>query len=227
MCGRFVRTSPAEVIAEEFGAENPLGEIGPSYNIAPSHDIVIVLENGSRVLAQCRWGFVPSWAKEVSIGYKMINARAESLAEKPAFRNAFRNHRCLVVADGFYEWTKGRERTPVYIRLKSGKPFGMAGLYSYWSSPDGNEICTCNIITTEANEALARIHDRMPAIVSKENYDLWLDSGEHDAGKLQRVLTPYRSSEIEYHAVSKKVNSPSCNEPDNILPTEQSISSLL
>lgn len=218
MCGRLVCFSPAEKLAEEFKAENTIDELKPSYNVAPTQNVVLVKENGTRVLTHCKWGFVPSWAKDDRIGHKMINARAESVAEKPAFRSAFRNQRCLVAADGFYEWRKGKVKTPVYIRLKSGKPFGFAGLYSLWRSPEGDEMCTCAIITTEANEALSSLHDRMPAILSREHYDVWLDPNKFDKAKLFSLLVPYDPSEMEWYTVSKKVNTPSYNSPDNIVP---------
>ena len=221
MCGRFVCISPAEKLAEEFRAENAIDELRPSYNVAPTQNIVIVKENGTRILTQCKWGLVPSWAKDESIGHKMINARAESVAEKPSFRIAFKNHRCLVVADGFYEWKKGKVKTPVYIRLKSGKPFGFAGLYSLRTSQEGHEICTSTIITTEANYLLRSIHDRMPVVISKENYDAWLEPESYDKDKLISLLIPYESSEMECYTVDSKVNSPSYDAPENIKPVEK------
>ena len=221
MCGRFVLCSPKATIIKEFRVDKTSLQYIPSYNIAPTQNIVIVRENGTKTLTHCKWGLIPSWAKDQSIGHRMINARVETVAEKPAFRSAFKKQRCLVIADGFYEWKKEKTKTPVYIRLKSGKPFGFAGLYSIWTSPEGQEICTCTIITTEANELLASIHDRMPAIISQDAYDIWLDPNEHDREKLLHLLKPYISHEIELFTVSKKVNSPSYNSPDNIEPIDK------
>jgi putative SOS response-associated peptidase YedK len=220
MCGPFVLFSPSKTIVEEFHVDKTSIEYIPSYNIAPTQNIVIVKKDGTRILTHCRWGFLPSWAKDPGMAHRMINARAETVADKPAFRNAFRNQRCLVIADGFYEWKKEKVKTPVYIRLKSKKPFGFAGLYSLWVSPEGEEICTCTIITTESNELVASIHDRMPAIISKDNYDTWLDPNEYDTKKLLPFLKPYASNKMELYTVSRKVNSPSLNSPQNIEPLE-------
>jgi len=220
MCGRFVLCSPTRTIIEEFRVDKAALEYIPSYNIAPTQNVVIVKTDGTRILTQCKWGFIPSWAKDPGSGHSVINARAETIAGKPAFRDAFKKQRCLVVADGFYEWKKGKTKTPVYIRLKSGKPFGFAGLYSIWTSPEGDEIRTCTIITTESNEIVSSLHDRMPAIISRENCDLWLDPTSFDREKLLSLLKPYDSSEMEWYTVSKKVNSPSCNAPDNIEPVD-------
>jgi len=151
-----------------------------------------VNEGGKNKLAVCRWGFVPPWGKDLNDGYKMINARAETVAEKPSFRQAFSRHRCLVVADGFYEWKKvGGKKMPVYVHLKNGKPFGMAGLYNLWTSPEGEQVCTSTIITTEANEIVRPIHDRMPVIASQDTAALWLDPSGHEKEKLLQVLKPY------------------------------------
>ncbi|MBI5739789.1 MAG: SOS response-associated peptidase [Nitrospirae bacterium] len=220
MCGRFVLCSPAKTIIEEFRVDKSHLEYIPSYNIAPTRKIVIVRKDRTRILTQCRWGFVPSWAKDPGIGNSMIHARAETVADKPAFRDAFKNQRCLVVADGFYEWKKGKTKTPVYIRLKSARPFGFAGLYNVWTSPEGEEICTCTIITTEPNEIVSSMHDRMPAIISRDDYDCWLDPDSYDREKLMSLLRPYSPDEMEWYSVSKKVNSAAYDAPDNILPAE-------
>lgn len=219
MCGRFVLDSPISKIANEFRAEKCLFDIEPSYNIAPSQKIVIVTEEGGKKILQCRWGFIPSWAKDPAVGYKMINARAETVAEKPAFKRAFTNQRCLVIADGFFEWQKtGKKKDPIYIRLKSGRLLGFAGLYSVWTSPEGEHVCTCTIITTEANVLLEPIHDRMPAIIPGEHHDLWLDPAVHDKESLLPLLKPYDADEMEYYRVSSKVNSPANNSADLIEP---------
>lgn len=217
MCGRFEIHSAIKLIAEIFGISEWEIEYSPSYNIAPSQDILLVVNDGKRRLVKSRWGFVPSWSKELSAGYKMINARAESVADKPSFREAFQNQRCLVVADGFYEWKKeGTTKRPFYIRLKSGKPIGFAGLYNVWKSPEGEQICTSTIITTNANEIVLPLHDRMPVIASPDAYGLWLDPNIHDKAILQKILKSYPSEELDVYEVTPKVNSPKNNAPENI-----------
>jgi len=217
MCGRFEIHSAIELIAKIFGIHEWDIEYSPSYNIAPSQDILLVLNEGKRRLVKSRWGFVPSWSKELSAGYKMINARAESVADKPSFRQAFQNQRCLVMADGFYEWKKeGTTKRPFYIRLKSGEPIGFAGLYNVWKSPEGEQICTSTIITTDANEIIQPLHDRMPAITSPDAYDLWIDPNIHDKALLQNILKSYPSEELDVYEVTPKVNSPKNNGPENI-----------
>ncbi len=219
MCGRFVRHSTLHELAKEFNAEEPDFELPPGYNIAPSYDIVIIVKDTKKQLAKCRWGFIPSWSKDPKIAYKMINARAESVTEKPSFKGAFKSKRILIAADGFYEWQKkGKTKTPVYIRLKSGKPFGFAGLFNIWTSTDGTQICTCTIITTEANSLLEPVHNRMPVIIGKDDQDQWLNPGNKDSKKLQALLQPFRSEDMDYYGVSALVNSPSHNSPDCIKP---------
>jgi len=222
MCGRFEIHSAIELIAKIFGIHEWDIEYSPSYNIAPSQDILLVVNDGKRLLVKSRWGFVPSWSKELSAGYKMINARAESVADKPSFRQAFQNQRCLVVADGFYEWKKeGTTKRPFYIRLKSGKPMGFAGLYNVWKSPEGEQICTSTIITTDANELLHPLHGRMPVITPPGAYDIWLDPMIHDKALLQAVLKPYASEALDTYEVTPKVNSPKNNSPENIQKIER------
>ena len=223
MCGRFEIHSAMEIIAQVFGILPGDVEIiiKPSYNVAPTHDIPIVVMNGKRRLVGSRWGLIPSWAKEEKAGYSMINARAETVAEKPAFRSAFRKHRCLVVADGFYEWLHTEQgKKPVYVHLKSGKPMGFAGLYSMWTSPEGEKISTCSIIVTDANEILAPIHDRMPAILGSHDFDDWLNPVVEEPTKLLPLLKPYSSDELELYNVSTKVNSPKNNAPELIERTK-------
>ena len=160
---------------------------------------------------------MPTWAKDLKEGYKMINARAETVAEKPSFRQAFSRHRCLVVADGFYEWkNESGRKTPVYVRTKNGKPFGMAGLYNLWTSPEGEQVCTSTIITTDANESLKPVHDRMPVIAPRDKYDLWLDPDVHEKENLLPVLEPYPDKGLELYEVSTRVNSPKNDSAENI-----------
>jgi putative SOS response-associated peptidase YedK len=151
----------------------------------------------------------------------MINAKAETVADKPAFKDAFRRQRCLVVADGFFEWRQeGKLRIPVYIRLKSQRPMGFAGLYNTWKSPDGDAICTCSIITTEANELLSPIHDRMPAIIPEDQDELWLDPNISDRDRLMPLLRPYSPDEMEYYEVSSVINKPENDSPEIIMPVK-------
>jgi putative SOS response-associated peptidase YedK len=222
MCGRFVRSSSIPEIAEEFDVGEIPFDLKPSYNVAPGQDIVIVLNDVVKKLVQCRWGFLPLWAKDHSFGYKMINARSETVANKSSFRNAFRNQRSLIVADGFYEWRKeGKAKFPVYVHLKSKKPFGFAGLYNVWKSPEGKETCTCTIITIAANDIVRPIHDRMPVIISKEKRDLWLDPDVRDTDFLLAILEPFSSDEMRAYDVSPTVNSPGHDSPDNIKPLKE------
>jgi len=219
MCGRFEIHSLMEIIATIFHITggNIRLVITPNYNIAPTNEIPIVIQNKERQIVSARWGFVPLGCSDLSIGYKMINARAETVAEKPSFRQALRNHRCLVIADGFYEWKQqGKVRQPVYIRQKSHQPFGFAGIYNVRTSLEGEKIRTCSIITTEANELVRQVHDRMPVITPQDKYDLWLDPGVHDPEVLLPILKPCDPDALELYEVSSAVNSPRNNSPDNL-----------
>jgi putative SOS response-associated peptidase YedK len=217
MCGRFEIHSAIEIIAKLFGIVEWDIDFKPSYNVAPSQDIIIAIDKGKRQLIKSRWGFLPSWAKDISGGYKMINARAETVAEKPSFKTAFQKQRCLVLADGFFEWKKeGKSKKPYLIRLKSEQPFAMAGLYNKWISPDGEKIITNTIITTESNDLVRPLHDRMPAILPEDKYADWLSNDIVDPFLLLKLLRPYPSDELEMYEVSSKVNSPAVNTPENI-----------
>ncbi|UCG30406.1 MAG: SOS response-associated peptidase [candidate division WOR-3 bacterium] len=221
MCGRFVRKSTITIIEDEFDIYEVQWAFEPSYNIAPSQDIACVVGNGGNRLVKFRWGLVPFWADDPSIGYKMINARAETVSQKKSFARAFKKHRCLVVADGFYEWRKladGKRKIPMYVHLRKERPFGFAGLYENWKSKDGKILQTCTIITTRANDLMAPIHNRMPVIIAPHDRKLWLDTSVQESDVLLPLLEPYSSAEMEAYSVSKKVNSPSYNEPDCIEP---------
>jgi putative SOS response-associated peptidase YedK len=162
---------------------------------------------------------MPSWANDLSMGYKMINARAATVTEKPAFKTAFRKQRCLVVANGFYEWQKAMKRKiPAYISLLSGKPFGFAGLYNAWTSPEGEKMCTCTILTTESKELISASHDRMPVIVPHDRENIWLAPEVDDVQLLKGFLRPFPSEEMLLNHVADSVNSPSYNSPENINP---------
>ena len=231
MCGRFTliawdeiegRFLPAgsgmEIIRERFADTGP-----ERYNIAPTQDVITITSDGESNAAQfMRWGLVPSWAKDISIGNRMINARAETLAERPSFRVAFRRRRCLVAADSFYEWKRdGRKRTPMRISLESGELFGFAGLWESWNSPDGRRIQSCAIVTTEANELLAPIHDRMPVILSPDAEPVWLDPDVQDTDALSGLLTPYPSDLMNAYEVSSVVNSAANDAPECIAPVSR------
>ena len=220
MCGRFVQYTLFPLLEKEFslkfGADVPLRA---SYNIAPTQSVPVVVNEGGNRLTLSRWGLIPPWAKDPSIGSRMINARAETLAEKPSFKGPFRKHRCLIVADGFYEWKKTDSgKVPVYITMKEGTPFGLAGLYSDWRPPEGETIRTCTIVTTEPNELLMPIHNRMPVIIRPDDREQWLDPEEQDPEKLAPLLAPYPSEEMVAREVSRAVNSPSNDNPKLIHP---------
>ena len=215
MCGRFTRGENIPTLAREFGVVQVNSDLAPSYNIAPTQEVAVIVTAGVKTLLPVRWGLIPSWAKDMSVGSKMINARAETISEKPAYRNAFKKRRCLVVADGFYEWQSiAGVKRPIHIRFKSGRPFGFAGLYEVWNSPAGEEITTCTIITTQANELMSPIHERMPVIIPKEQEDLWLDPKTEEQSLLLSLLKPYPADQMEAYPVSKKVSSPKNNSPD-------------
>lgn len=219
MCGRFVCKSNEEEIGEEFEVEPGDFSLSlePRYNIAPGQQAAAVLFDGRRKVEGLQWGLIPFWAKDPKIGYKMINARAETLAEKHSFRNSLRKKRCLVVADGFYEWRKdGAKKTPMYVRLKGGRPFGFAGLYDDWKSPEGKAVRTFTIVTTPPNKLISPIHDRMPVILPKEAYAAWL--GQEGPGEVLNLLRPFPESEMEAWRVSPAVNSPQNDGPECIQP---------
>ncbi|HET8845501.1 MAG TPA: SOS response-associated peptidase [Ktedonobacteraceae bacterium] len=210
MCGRYTLITDIKALAQNFGVE-PALSAAPRYNIAPTQNVVsIVKENSSSPhLALMRWGLIPAWAKDETIGSRMINARAETLAEKSSFKNLLRSRRCMIVADGFYEWkAEGKSKTPMYITLADDKPFAFAGLWDLWKDSDGQEVQSCTIITTEPNDLMASIHNRMPAILRPGAYEDWLNPELHDNDVLSHWLTPYPNELMKARAVSKMVNNP-------------------
>lgn len=208
MCGRYTLITDIKKIAESFGVEPTLAE-QPRYNIAPTQNVVAILKNGASHLTSLRWGLIPSWARDEAIGSRMINARAETLAEKPSFKRLLNGRRCLIVADGFYEWRAvGKEKTPMYITLQDNQPFAFAGLWDQWKSPDGQAIQSCTIITTEPNELMASIHNRMPAILRPGAYEDWLNPQLRDTEVLTHWLKPYPTELMQARPVSKLVNNP-------------------
>ena len=219
MCGRYTLATPVEKLAEEFGFDASSVELPPNYNVAPTQGVAAVLaENGHRRLEILRWGLIPSWADDPQIGSRMINARAETAPEKPSFRKSFRERRCLIPADGFYEWkrTNGAKQ-PYYIHMKAGRTFAFAGLWESWKGDGGPEIRSCTILTTKPNALAGEIHDRMPVILPTGSYDVWLDP-EADRDELYGLLAPYPEDEMEAYPVSRFVNSPQNNDPQCIEP---------
>ena len=218
MCGRYTLKSDGRQIAKAFGlAESP--DLSERYNIAPMQNVPIVLEENGRKLQEMHWGLIPSWADDPSIGSRMINARAETVSEKPSFRSAFKRRRCLIVADGFYEWKKTEGgKQPYYLRLKDGGPFGFAGLWESWNVEGGEELRSTTIITTEPNEVAAKVHNRMPVILPREFHDVWLDPENGDREELLAMLAPYPAEEMEAYAVSRSVNRPANDYPEVLQP---------
>lgn len=228
MCGRYTLTANAKIIQTTFDLDadsSPaLKDLTPRYNIAPSQPIAVVVADseGQRHLEFFRWGLIPSWAKDPKVGFKMINARAETLPEKPAFRAALKKRRCLILADGFYEWKRdGKAKVPMYMQLKSGEPFAFAGLYEFWKPADSETLIkSCTIITTEPNALTEKIHDRMPVILKPNAYDRWLEPGDVSAEKLMPLLKPYAASQMTATRVSTLVNNAQIESPDCVKPIE-------
>jgi putative SOS response-associated peptidase YedK len=220
MCGRFTLTADQDSFEDRFSFTGfDLGWV-PSFNIAPTQEVLTVTNDGSENRPELmRWGLVPSWAKDPKIGNRMINARSETLTEKPSFRTAFERRRCLIPADGFYEWKReGKAKKPMLITANPGGLFAFAGLWETWKQPDDCWLLTCAIITTSANEFMTSIHDRMPVILPRESEALWLDPEERDTAMLSELLLPYDSDRMEAYEVSTLVNSPRNNFPEVIEP---------
>jgi putative SOS response-associated peptidase YedK len=214
MCGRFILLTDLSVIVESFRIEEVACEYRPGRNIAPGRQISAVFRDDVNKLADFCWGLIPSWAKDPSIGNRLFNARAETVSEKPSFREAFKRRRCLIVADGFYEWQKlGRIKKPLRFSLKSGQPFGLAGLYETWISPEKKPVPTCTIITTAPNDIIRPIHDRMPVMVRKEFEDFWMDPHACNQKELLSILKPYPTEEME----ASEANLPGQDRPHLIM----------
>lgn len=215
MCGRYTLTRGQREVAERFSVQESLPiEFEPRYNIAPTQTVPVIVSEGERWLQNFRWGLIPFWAKDASIGARMINARAETLSEKPAFRKLFEKRRCLVPSDGFYEWAKtGHGKIPVRIQMATKDLFCFAGLWDCWRSPDGAELRSFTIITTAANELLRPVHDRMPVILQERDFDLWLNPTEKRKESLQPLMRSFGSEEMVYYSVSTLVNSPRNDDP--------------
>jgi putative SOS response-associated peptidase YedK len=224
MCGRFTLNQSAEALAQIFHVE-PVLDLVADFNIAPTRMVATVLQNPEsekREFKQLHWGLIPSWAKDVAMGAKLINARAETVAEKPAFRSAFKHRRCLVLADGFYEWQRQQgKKQPFYFRLQDGQPFAFAGLWERWRSPANEEVISCTILTTAANELLQPIHERMPVILEPKDYDLWLNSQVQTPQTLEELLRPYPAPAMTAYPVSTLVNNSRHNSPECIIPLSE------
>lgn len=221
MCGRFSLGTPATSLVAQFNLFG-VPAWAPRYNIAPTQQAPTVVKAASQLARQFkmhRWGLIPPWAKDPGIGSQLINARAETVAIKPAFRKAFRERRCLILADGFFEWQRrGRHKQPFHIRMRDGRPFAFAGLREYWEGPEGPGIDSCTILTTTANELVGALHDRMPVILAPQDYDLWLDPGIREAERLQSLLHAYPSEEMAAYPVSTRVNNPANDSPECVEP---------
>ncbi len=216
MCGRFVQYSDPDLYASRFELDT-LCAAKPRYNLAPTQSVLAIRETdtGKRELIALRWGLVPAWSKGPDSRYSMINARAETVKSKPAYRHAFKHRRCLIPAEGFYEWkTEPGGKTPFLIHRQDREPFAMAGLWERWHGEDGAGIESCTIIVTHANALVRTIHDRMPVILAREHYAGWLDPGNQDAGGLLDLLRPTHPAQWALHPVSRQVNSPRNDGPE-------------
>ena len=219
MCGRFTLTSSLDDLQGRFGFDAGDLMYRPSYNIAPTQEVLAVTNAGTKQAEYLRWGLVPFWAKDSSIGYRMINAKAETLAARPAFRMAYRKRRCLILADGFFEWKKGSQgKTPTYIFLRPREPFAFAGLWESWTAPSGDTLRSCTIITTEPNSFIESIHNRMPVILPGEAETLWLDPSNEDTKLLDQLLGSFPAESMASHQVLTLVNSPKNHGPECIQP---------
>lgn len=220
MCGRFSQTANKDTLTREFRFRNFRPKnFKPRYNIFPSDVVVGLVRDPGLSLAEFRWGLIPPWAKDPAIGNRMINARKETLAEKPSFRAPLRDQRCLIVADGFFEWkAEARRKVPYYIRLKSKRPFTFAGLWSDWQCPGEGMVLSCAIITGEPNALVLPIHERMPVIIPEARRGEWLDPSNHDVDGLLKILEPYPAGEMEAYPVSRIVNSPQNDVPECLEP---------
>ena len=221
MCGRFTLFEADKILSKEFGVSG-FPPLSPRYNIAPSQPVAAVRAaptGAGRELALLRWGLIPSWSKDPAIGNRLINARAETAREKPSFRNAFRRHRCLIPASGFYEWQRQeRGKQPYFVRMRDGRPFAFAGLWDRWESADEGSVETCTILTTAPNAVLAPIHDRMPVILPRAEYARWLDPSLRDTDSLAPLLVPFPPEDMLAFPVSSRVNPPTTDDEKCIAP---------
>lgn len=219
MCGRYTLMTAIVRLQERFHLDATTLSYTPSYNIAPGQEVLAVLSNDPPRVGYLRWGLVPAWAKDAKSGYRMINARLETVAEKPSFRQALRQRRCLVLADGYFEWQQhGATKIPMYIHRQDRAPFAFAGLWETWRDAAGNPLHTCTILTTSANALLSAIHPRMPVILAPDAEAAWLDRQRQAPADLLSLLQPYRDAELQAYPVSQLVNTPQHNSPACIAP---------
>lgn len=226
MCGRYSLTTQREDLARalDLPLDAVLDPLAPRYNIAPTQPVPVLVNDGGTRMVLRRWGLVPDWARDPAIGNRLINARRETLADKPSFRDSFLRKRCLVIADGFYEWheaRKGNPKVPYYIRMRDHSPFTFAGLWSRWRARDGEDLLTCAIVTGEPNELVRSVHDRMPVILPAERRNAWLDPELRDERKLAALLDTLDAGAMEMTPVSRHVNSPEHDDPECIRPVEE------
>jgi putative SOS response-associated peptidase YedK len=218
MCGRYTLTASAEQVQQAFNLDSVPAQLAPRYNIAPTQPIAVITNDQPKQLTFVTWGLVPSWSKDTSMAGQLINARAETLSEKASFRTAYKYRRCLVPADGFYEWRKdGKGKTPVYIHKQDRGVFAMAGLWERWVSKDGSEVLSATIVTTDPNDMISKMHHRMAVILQPEDYELWL-SPKAEPLALQSLLKPYPSDDLRAYDVSTEVNNARFDSPSMIEP---------
>ena len=221
MCGRFTLTADPAELQDSFGGAIFPKKFAPRFNIAPSQPLLAIPNDGANTATFFIWGLIPMWAKDPSIGNRLINARGETVAEKPSFRGSFKYKRCLILADGFYEWKSNpdkKTKTPYFIHMKDRKPFAFAGLWDSWENPDGSSIKTCTIITTEPNELMSPIHNRMPVILHTRNYAKWLDTSPQTPENLLPLIQPFPADDMAAYPVSTLVNKPSNDSAELVVP---------
>lgn len=220
MCGRYVVNTTKEILKKKFKVKDVPDVKLERFNIAPTQDVIAVRSfEGEREITTLRWGLIPSWAKDEKMASKMINARSETVTEKPSYRQAFQKRRCLIPTSGFYEWQKSKDgKQPFYFYMKENDLFAFAGLWESWRNTESEIIETCTILTTEANEVLKPVHERMPVIISESYYDLWLDEDARRQPERLELLRPFSASEMSSHPVSTLVNSPQNNDAACIEP---------
>ncbi|MEO0561761.1 MAG: SOS response-associated peptidase [Chloroflexota bacterium] len=222
MCGRFTLTADGAVIQQALSLGTPPEGLSARYNIAPSQPVAVVTNNAPDALNHFSWGLVPYWAKDPAIGNRMINARSETAHEKPSFKAAMQYRRCLIPADGWYEWKPGdksKHKTPYFIHAPGFEVFAFAGLWERWQSPDGSEVLSCTILTTDTNDDLADLHHRMPVVLKPDEYETWLHADAMDARRA--LLRPHDEGVFSYYPVSTQVNKPANDAPENIVPVEE------
>lgn len=221
MCGRFTLTVDPAELRDAFGDASFPTQFSPRFNIAPSQPVLAIPNDGAHKADFFMWGLIPSWAKDPAIGNRLINARAETLAEKPSFRGSFKYKRCLILADGFYEWQKQpgtKTKVPHFIHMKDRRPFAFAGLWDNWTSPDGSQVRSCTIVTTEPNELMAALHNRMPVILQPADYERWLDPAPQTPDNLNPLLKPFPADAMSAYPVSTLVNSPANDRAELVVP---------